>query len=145
VSRVITVNGAQGIKLSWEVVPGRDSTTICGGLGRDTRLLASPIYPNARQPRVRKAGSSSLGRNGVASPIATTARLNQFGANELTGVASCENSTRSIIFKTKYNFPPVALIANETTGGGLNVTAKFESGFAASCSGASNTFDWQAI
>jgi hypothetical protein len=161
VSPGITVNGAQGIKLSWELVPGQDSTTICRGLEperiacvstgsgfrvRGTSYVDGPtIYPNASQPWVGKAGSASLGRNGVAAPTATTGRLNQFGANELAGVASCENSTRSIIFKIKYNFPPVVLVADETTKGGVNVTAKSESGFTVSCSGASDTFDWQAI
>lgn len=161
VSRGITVNGHQGIEVSWQLFPGQASTTICRGpapeniacvdIGsgfrvRGTSYVDGPtIYPSASQPWVSTAGSSSFGRSGVAAPTATISRLDQFTPGQLAGVSSCDGSSKSIAFQIKYNFPPVILVFDETTKGGASITKKSEGGFSVSCSGASDTFDWQAI
>jgi len=124
-------NRTRGKVVSWELVSGQESTTICRGPdpGKNncvdsgsgfpvhgTSYVDGPtICPDTSLPWVSTAGSLSFGRNGVAAPTDTTSRLNQFVTGQLAGAASCHNSSRSIGFTTKYHFPPVVFVFYEAT------------------------------
>jgi hypothetical protein len=81
VSSGITVNGSQGVLLSWTLVPGQVSTTICRGLSAmniacvsvasgfqvsGTSYLDGPaIFPNASLPQISTAAATSIGSRGL--------------------------------------------------------------------------------
>jgi hypothetical protein len=81
VSSGITVNGSQGVLLTWTLVPGQVSTTICRGLSAvniacvsvgsgyqvsGTSYLDGPaIFPNASLPQISTAAAASIGSNGL--------------------------------------------------------------------------------
>jgi hypothetical protein len=82
-SSPITVNGSQGVLVSWTTVPGQVSTTICRGNSLNsiacaavgggfqvsgTSYLDGPtIFPSASLPQISTAAASSLGANGVTA------------------------------------------------------------------------------
>ncbi len=83
VSSSITVNGSQGVLLSWTLVPGQVSTTICRGLSAaniacisvspgfqvaGTSYLDGPtVFPNSSLPQVPTGAAASLGANGLSA------------------------------------------------------------------------------
>jgi hypothetical protein len=87
VSSSITVNGSQGVLLTWALVPGQVSTTICRGLTAinmactavgggfqvsGTSYLDGPtIFPSASFPQITTAAATSLGANGVSASTIT--------------------------------------------------------------------------
>jgi hypothetical protein len=90
VSSSITVNGSQGVLLTWTLVPGQVSTTICrgpspvnmacvsvGGVGNGfqvsgTSYLDGPvIFPNASLPQISTAAAASIGSNGLTGSAIT--------------------------------------------------------------------------
>lgn len=81
VSPGITVDGSQGVLISWTLVPGQVSTTICRGLSAvniacvsvgsgfqvsGTSYLDGPaIFPNASLPQISTAAAASIGSRGL--------------------------------------------------------------------------------
>ncbi len=87
-----------------------------------------------------------IDRLGDLAPSALyTNILNQNTPNRLAGSASCSAGTQTISFTGSYVSPPVVLLFDETTKGGVSLTAKANWGFEVSCAGASDTFDWIVI
>ncbi len=74
-----------------------------------------------------------------------TNHLNQNTANRLAGTSACSSGTETINFPGRFGSPPVVLLFDETTKGGVSLTMKGTSGFTASCTGASDVFDWIVI
>jgi hypothetical protein len=76
--------------------------------------------------------------------VNTNAQFQQ-AANKMAGVSACSGSTKAITFGFTYTSQPSILLFDETTKGGINLTAKSTSGFTASCTGATDAFDWLVI
>jgi hypothetical protein len=71
--------------------------------------------------------------------------LGQAAANRFAGTSACIASTKTISLPTKFATQPVILVFDETTKGGVSLSAKSTSSFTVSCSGASDAFDWLVI
>jgi|GEM_PF-2183046 len=74
-----------------------------------------------------------------------TSHFNQYAANQFAGTSACSSGTQTIAFPGQYASPPVVLLFDETTKGGISLTGKGTWGFIASCTGASDVFDWIVI
>jgi len=72
-------------------------------------------------------------------------RLNQNGANQLAGTTACSSGEASVTFSSSFASQPVILLFNETTPGGVKLSARSVSGFSVACAGASDAFDWLVI
>jgi len=100
---------------------------------------------------VTVAGDVNYGANAVYTsgtpifPALSSNRFNQIAANQLAGVSACSSSTKTISFPITYTSQPIILLFDETTAGGIKFTSKSTSGFVASCTGASDAFDWMVI
>jgi hypothetical protein len=86
-SSPITVNGSQGVLLSWTLVPGQVSTTICRGAAANSVLCNSVgsgfqvsgtsyldvggIFPNNSLPQITTAAAASLGTSGLSASTLT--------------------------------------------------------------------------
>lgn len=71
--------------------------------------------------------------------------LDQTTQNRLAGTTACSSGTAVVTFGTSYASQPVILIFDETTPGGIKLSAKSTSGFTASCTGDSDVFDWIVV
>ncbi len=83
VSSAITVNGSQGVLISWTLIPGQVSTTICRGVSptgvvcntigngfqvSGTSYVDGPtLFPNGSLPQLSTAAAASLGANGLSA------------------------------------------------------------------------------
>ena len=83
--------------------------------------------------------------NSTTSNVLGTSLLNQKIANSFSGNSACVGSTKGITFGTPYTSQPIILVFDETTAGGIQLTARSTSGFTAACTGATDAFDWIAI
>lgn len=81
----------------------------------------------------------------VATNVLYTGHFNQFAANQVAGTSACSSGTQTIAFPGPYASPPVVLLFDETTKGGISLTGKATWGFIVSCTGASDAFDWIVI
>lgn len=88
--------------------------------------------------------AQTLTNKTLINPAITT-HLNQSAATQFAGNSLCSAGTRTITFGTAFASTPVIVLFDETTKGGINLTAKSISSFTASCSGATDNFDWIAI
>jgi hypothetical protein len=71
--------------------------------------------------------------------------FNQGAANQIAGSSACSSGTQTIVFPGPYASPPVVLLFDETTKGGISMTGKGTWGFIVSCTGASDVFDWIVV
>lgn len=71
--------------------------------------------------------------------------MNQNSANQVAGTSTCSSGTQTIVFPGPFVSPPAVLVFDETTKGGVNLTAKATWGFEVSCTGASDVFDWIVV
>jgi hypothetical protein len=71
--------------------------------------------------------------------------LNQTSANQFAGKSACISNAKTITFSIPFQNVPVILLFDETTKGGINFSSSANTGFTASCTGASDAFDWIAI
>ncbi len=71
--------------------------------------------------------------------------LNQNAPDRLAGTSACSYGTKAISFSANYSSQPVILLFDETTAGGVKLSAKSTSGFTATCTEASDVFDWIVI
>ncbi len=81
----------------------------------------------------------------VATNVLYASHFNQGAANQVAGTSACLSGAQTIAFPGPYASPPVVLLFDETTKGGINLTAKATWGFEVSCTGASDVFDWIVI
>jgi len=58
------------------------------------------------------------------------------------GVATCSSSTATVSFTTAYTSTPAIIVSDETTTGGARVSAKSNSSFTITCTGASDVVDY---
>jgi hypothetical protein len=104
-------------------------------------------------PMVTSAGASGLTPTmtyidhlGDVVPGALyTDHFNQNNPNRLAGTSACATGTQTITFAGQFASPPAVLLFDETTKGGISLTMKSTWGFTASCTGASDVFDWIVI
>jgi hypothetical protein len=78
------------------------------------------------------------------APLAIS-KLDQKTASQFAGISACVTSTKAITFPTAYTSQPVILVFDETTAGGVILSAKSASGFTVTCTGATDAFDWMAV
>ncbi|MGA2353911.1 MAG: hypothetical protein ABSG02_05415 [Terriglobales bacterium] len=71
--------------------------------------------------------------------------LNQLASGQFAGVSACVSGTRAITLPAVYTSTPVILVFDETTAGGAKLIAKSATGFAVSCTGATDIFDWMVV
>ncbi len=87
VSSGITVNGSQGVLVSWTLLPGQVSTTICRGtsataiaciavgsgfqVSGSSYLDGPAVFPSASLPQINSAAAASLGANGLSASTLT--------------------------------------------------------------------------
>lgn len=71
--------------------------------------------------------------------------VNQNSANRLGGTSACSSGAQTISFPGPFASPPVVLVFDETTKGGISLAGKGTWGFIVSCAGASDVFDWIVI
>jgi len=88
-------------------------------------------------------GAAGITQVQVAQVNANT--LDQISASRFAGVSACSGSTKTIAFPITYSSQPAVFIFDETTAGGIHLTARSTAGFTASCSGASDSFDWMVV
>ncbi|MFZ1143120.1 MAG: hypothetical protein WAN76_28400 [Candidatus Sulfotelmatobacter sp.] len=81
----------------------------------------------------------------VVANVLYTGHINQGAANQVAGTSACSSGTQTIVFPGPYASPPVVVLSDETTKGGISLTGKGTWGFIVSCSGASDVFDWIVI
>src|SRR5208282_924539 len=83
---------------------------------------------------------SNFAANQLAAPY-------QFNAGGWAGTSACVTSTKAITFAAPVAFTstPVILVFDETTAGGAKLTAKSNTGFTVSCTGATDAFDWIVV
>jgi hypothetical protein len=81
----------------------------------------------------------------VAPSSLYLSHVNQNSANQVAGTSACSSGTQTIVFPGPFVSPPVVLISDETTKGGVSLTGKGTWGFIVSCAGASDVFDWIVI
>jgi hypothetical protein len=87
-----------------------------------------------------------IDRLGDLAPSALyTNIVNQNTPNQMAGSSACSSGTQTITFTGPRVSPPVVLVFDETTKGGVSLTEKGNWGFTVSCSGASDVFDWMVI
>jgi hypothetical protein len=83
----ITVNGSQGVLLTWTPIPGQVTTTICRGQNAiniacnsvgsgyqvqgTSYLDGPPLFPNNTLPQSSLAAASSMGSNGLSASALT--------------------------------------------------------------------------
>lgn len=89
--------------------------------------------------------SSAVVSGGVQGTFLSSDILNQNTANHLAGTSACSSGTAAINFSASYASAPVILLFDETTTGGVKLSAKSTSGFTAACAGASDVFDWIVV
>jgi hypothetical protein len=104
--------------------------------------ISYPFWRNSGTGVVQ--GRDQLG-NAITNGGIAPSLLNQSSANKYSGVSACSGGTKSITFPASYSVQPSILLFDETTKGGINLTAKSTSGFTASCAGAADTFDWLVV
>jgi len=80
----------------------------------------------------------------VGQPLYSTS-LNQLVASQYAGTSACSGSIKTIILPITYNSQPAIFVFDETTKGGASLSAKSTSGFAVSCAGATDVFDWMVV
>lgn len=87
-----------------------------------------------------------MDRLGDLAPSALYTNIfNQTAANRLAGTSTCSSGTQTITFAGSRVTPPVVLVFDETTKGGVNLTMKANWGFTVSCAGESDVFDWIVV
>ena len=89
--------------------------------------------------------SSAVVSGAVQGTVLSGDVLNQNTADHLAGTSACSSGTKTISFGTTYGSQPVILLFDETTAGGVKLSAKSTSGFTATCTEASDVFDWIVI
>lgn len=89
--------------------------------------------------------SSAVVSGPVEAPILSGNILGQNTADHLAGTSACSAGTQTVNFGATYTSQPVILLFDETTAGGVKLSAKSTSGFTAACAGASDVFDWMVI
>jgi hypothetical protein len=131
-------------------------TVLGGGFfnnGTGAILNPSGVASTWLGPVVTSPGANGLtptatyiDRLGDFSPtVLWTDHFNQNTANRVAGTSSCSAGAQTITFPGPYANPPVVLLFDETTKGGVSLTGKGTWGFIVSCSGASDTFDWIVV
>ena len=94
---------------------------------------------------VDRFGNANFSNLKVPGVITAGVSLDQAAANSIAGVSACSGGTKAISFGVTYTSQPAIVLFDETTKGGVNLTARSTSGFTASCTGASDAFDWIVI
>jgi hypothetical protein len=89
--------------------------------------------------------SSAVVSGAVQGTVLSGDVLNQNTADHLAGTSACSSGTKTISFGATYGSQPVILLFDETTAGGVKLSAKSTSGFTATCTEASDVFDWIVI
>lgn len=111
--------------------------------------LVTPGLTGAVSGLIDRFGNAGFGSLTASSMVVSGAvlgnALNQIGANRLAGTSACSSSTATISFGSTYVSQPVILLFDETTVGGVKLSAKSTSGFTAACAGASDVFDWIVV
>jgi hypothetical protein len=88
--------------------------------------------------------SSASGDVDATSRFATST-LNQISASQFAGTSECSGGTKTINLPITYSRQPAILVFDETTAGGVKLTAKSTSDFTVSCTGAADSFDWMVV
>ena len=81
----------------------------------------------------------------LATNALYASHLSQGAANQVAGSSACSSGTQTVAFPSPYGSPPVVVLFDETTKGGISMTGKGTWGFIVSCTGASDVFDWMVI
>lgn len=68
--------------------------------------------------------------------------LFQAAQSDASGVATCVASTVTVTFNTAYASTPTIMLTDETTTGGARVSAKSNSAFTITCTGATDVVDY---
>jgi hypothetical protein len=89
--------------------------------------------------------SSAVVSGAVQGAVLSGNLLSQNTAGQLAGTSACSSGTQTISFGATYASQPVILLFDETTAGGVKLSAKSTSGFTAACAGAADVFDWMVI
>jgi hypothetical protein len=97
------------------------------------------------------SGSLTVGSL-VTSPdgFITPGQIQQNAQSQIAGTSACVTGTKIItfsggIFQAAYNNTPVIIVFDETTHGGASLSAKSNTAFTVTCTGASDVFDWIVI
>ncbi len=69
----------------------------------------------------------------------------QAATSDFAGVLTCAGSTASLTFTTAYVSTPVIIVSDETTAGGARVSAKSNTAFTITCTGATDVVDYMTI
>lgn len=128
------------------------SGTTLNSAGVGSVWLGALVTPSLSGPvvglidRFGNAGFAGLTASSavVSGPVQATV-LYQNTADHLAGTSVCSSGTKTISFGTTYGSQPVILLFDETTAGGVKLSAKSTSGFTATCTEASDVFDWMVI
>jgi hypothetical protein len=96
----------------------------------------------APQHVVDAAGDFIRGQGGFING----GHMNQSAANsDFAGSSACASGAKTITFASAYSSTPVILIFDETTSGGVSLSAKSASSFAVICTGTSDAFDYIVV
>lgn len=69
----------------------------------------------------------------------------QAATSDVAGVLTCAASTASLTFTTAYTSTPVIVVSDETTAGGVRVSAKSNTAFTVTCTGATDVVDYITV
>jgi hypothetical protein len=122
------INGGSG-RTELRVDLGVSNQTFVGNsLDGGTLVIGGPAI----------AGNLNLGN--TSSHI-----IAQAAPGDLAGTLACAASTATKTFTTAYTSTPTILVFDETTKGGVNLTAKSNTAFTVSCTGATDALDYIVI
>jgi hypothetical protein len=122
---------------------GSDTTSFVG------RLAASSLNYNAAAGGLH-IFNSTLQLNAAAANLQFNSSkgqhiFTQAATSDLAGVLTCAASTASLTFATAYASTPTIVVSDETTTGGARVSAKSNTAFTITCTGATDVVAYHTI
>jgi hypothetical protein len=122
---------------------------INGGNGRVQFRVDAAITNQTFIGNNVDGGSLVIGGSAVTGILNlgnTSSRITaQAAPGDLAGTLTCAASTATKTFTTAYTSTPTILVFDETTKGGVNLTAKSATAFTVSCTGATDALDYIVI
>lgn len=108
------------------------------------------VLTGAVRSSIRQYGHSSgyfndISAHGIDTDRLRTNLFNQGATNHFAGVSACVSGTMTIPLPITYHSQPSILVFDETTAGGIKLSAKSRSSFTVSCTGATDAFDWVVV
>jgi hypothetical protein len=148
ITGVMTTNkpGA-GIILDNNLAPNctAGSTTLTDG-GVATQGIAYYLLNTSSATTTRLSADPSAS-NCLGNTVITAGQhFNQSAAtSDLAGTLTCAAGTVSRTFTTAFTSTPIIVVSDETTAGGAKVSAKSNTAFTVTCTGATDAIDYQVI